>query len=78
MNLVIQQVARGGVQISASFCYQPEPAVSIQGCQANCSVGGRACIGIYDSFPDSYIDLETWYQIRTVRWCSCGSWVSML
>ena len=72
-----QELARGGVDVSASFYYQLEPTVSLQGCQAYCSVRGRACIGIYDSFPDSNIRLETWYQYRTVSWCSCGSWVSI-
>lgn len=71
------ELARGGITVSASFNYRLEPAASIQGCTAYCTLSGRACVGIYDSKPNSYINLETWYQIRSLRLCGSGWFVSL-
>ena len=45
------------------------------------SVRARTCIGVSDGWPNNRINLEAWYQIRSVRWCRAslpwgGSFVS--
>lgn len=72
----MQELARGGVTVSASFNYRLEPAASIQGCTAYCELSGRVCVGIYDSQPNSELRLDTWYQIRNIGWCGSGWFVS--
>lgn len=72
-----QELARGGVSVSASFNYQLEPAASIQGCTAYCTLSGRVCIGIYDSQPDSQLRIDTWYELRSLDFCGSGWFVSI-
>ena len=62
-NYFLQELTRGGIELSASFNYRLEPAAIVQACG---TVYCRACIGLYDSFPDNTLRLETWYQIRTL------------
>ena len=52
--------------MSASFNYRLEPAVSVQGCPAYCSVTSRICLAIYYSQPASTLELDTWYQTRNI------------
>lgn len=77
MIFFLQEVARGGVEVSASFNYRLEPAASIQGCTAYCELSGRICLGIYDSQPDSRLRLNTWYELRNFGWCGSGLFVSL-
>ena len=73
LNHFFQSAARGGVSASVSINYQLEPAASIQACTASCSLSVRRCVGVYESIPDSYITIESWYQTRSVR--TCGRWI---
>lgn len=66
------------MSVSASFNYRLEPAVSVQGCTAYCTLSSRICLGIYDSQPASTLELDTWYQTRTLTTCGSGWFVSRL
>ena len=71
-------MARGGIDLSASFNYRLEPAASVQVCTEYCTQSRRPCIGLYDSFPNNYLTLEAWYQLRRVRTCGRGWFVSII
>lgn len=72
----MQSLARGGIELTASFNYHLEPVASVQMCTAYCALYGKTSISLYDSFPDNTLRLEAWYQIRNAGICGRGWFVS--
>jgi hypothetical protein len=70
-DLEILFVAKAGLTLSATFNYVLEPAVSTEICYTEGQLRWKNCIGIYDQWKDSELDLYAWYAWR--GWC--GWWV---
>ena len=70
MLLSLQEIVRGGITVSGIFDYRLTPELSIAVCYADSPITVSYCVGIYDEWPDNRIVLDTWYQIRRIKWCS--------
>ena len=74
--LILQSLARGGVSISVTLEYQVVGSGEARMCP-NCITGPirtQACIVISDGWPNNRVNLEAWYQIRSIRMCSRKVW----
>ena len=73
MFLSLQEIVRGGITVSATFNYRLTPELRIAACYINAPITVDTCCAVYDEWPDNRIGIDTWYQIRSIRWCR-SSW----
>ena len=69
MFLSLQEIARGGITVSATFNYRLTPELRIAACYINAPITIDTCCAVYDEWPDNRIAIDTWYQLRSIRWC---------
>ena len=76
---LIQSLFKIGLSISASFYYQLEPVATLHICPTprTCGPALKTCADLYQNFPASHIDIFAWYQIRFLKWCKWGWFVSI-
>ena len=72
-HLSLQEIARGGISVSAVFNYRITPQVSTEVCYTNSPITINNCIVMYHEWPDNRIVIDTWYQTRSLKWCR-SSW----
>ena len=57
---------RGGIEVSATISYYLQPNFCTQGLSgARCSV--KTCLRLYDGNPNNHVDINPWYQTRTIK-----------
>ena len=66
-----QGLIRGGVKVKAEFSYQLQPEVSTEVCIPQFAI--QTCLGVYDEYPKSYVEIYAYYQVQSVVWCE-GYW----
>ena len=71
---LLQQLARGGVTVSATFNYQLNPQMGTNFCVIGGSVKVQNCLEIYHGWPRNYVTIDTWYQLRSVKKCCTKIW----
>ena len=70
---ILQNVARGGVSVNVNLEYQIEGSEEGRLCPTG-TPRARACIAVSDGWRNNHINLEAWYQIRSIRMCSRRVW----
>ena len=74
---ILQGVARGGVSVSVNLEYQIEGSGEGRLCPTG-SPNARGCVGVSHGWRNNRINLDAWYQIRGIRWCSRRIWSSTI
>ena len=64
-----QAVVRGGISVSAVFNYQLTPELSTKVCYTDFRVRTKNCLGVYHQWTNNKINLDVWYQWRSLKWC---------
>ena len=64
--LSTQGLVRGGIEVSGNFEYRIEPEVCIK-VDFSPSVKVTPCISVYHSWPNSYVEIYAYYQIRKLK-----------
>ena len=70
---ILQSLVRGGVSVNVNLEYQIEGSEEGRLCPTG-TPRAQACIGVSDGWRNNRINLEAWYQIRSIRWCSRRVW----
>ena len=74
---IFQSLARGGVSVDIIFEYMLEVKGEGHLCATlgqSFDVDTQGCVGAYQGWPSTRIELYAWYQLRKVKFCDGWLW----
>ena len=65
-SATIVLIVRGGIEVSGNFEYQIEPELCMK-IDFEPAVRVTPCISVYHNWPNSYVEIYAYYQIRKLK-----------
>ena len=69
--VLMQSATRVGISVAGVLNYKLEPVASAHTCAdiTSCGPTFQTCVEVYNSRPNTYVEIYAWYQTRSVKWC---------